>query len=90
MTFVFYTKNCICGYLYENAEKRPRTGAFGFRNLNMGFLSGRKKGSHYADERAGIVVTAILIIIDGCETAFNGFPLKNMKLTLKYYENVST
>ncbi len=41
--------------------------------------------------------TAILTIIEGCETAFNGFkyqfttakPLKNLKLTLKYYENGS-
>jgi hypothetical protein len=39
--------------------------------------------------------TAILIIIEGHETAFNGFeyqfttgkPLKNLKLTLNYYEN---
>ncbi len=41
--------------------------------------------------------TAILIIIEGCETVFNGFryhfttgkPLKNLKLTLTYYENGS-
>jgi hypothetical protein len=42
--------------------------------------------------------TAILIIIRGHETAFNGFwyqfttgkPLRNLKLTLNYYENGST
>ncbi len=43
--------------------------------------------------------TAILVIIEALETAFNGFylyyqfttgkPLKNLKVTLKYYENGS-